>query len=303
MTARMSRPLSLILLGLLVAGVVWYLAPGFATKSSIESEGRQGATLGREPAPTSKDAAPVESTSPELFHPSETFPELQARADAGDGEAAFALGRLLLGCLHYTEIDLMTLEDELIDAVAADNPFLRAFTGQSSNERAIQLLLDIQGDQERLCEGRELPAQAVRLRRAAIALDRAAQSGHARAQLAWVQAFRQRWFDPQDVVRSAELVRVERERARAYLQQALLSRLPEALLAQHVAHASGDLDSRDRVRAAAYWRAWRRLGSPGAPLPGWLLSEVDGQVAQSVSAQQLKAADALANQLVSEFAS
>jgi hypothetical protein len=116
-----------------------------------------------------------------------------------------------------------------------------------------------------------------------------------------VLAFRLRWADRDEVVRAAERVRVERERARSYLGQALAARLPEALLAQSVAHRTGDLAERDRVRALGFWRAWRQLGSPGVAAPNWLLAEADGNSASVLTPEELRAADVLARQIVEDF--
>lgn len=305
MSRRQRRMrLSLLVLSLVAvfSAMGWYLVRQPLQEHQAPLSGEAAAPTARDQPVPSLDVSPVDGAARAPDPPRSTIPELQSRADAGDTEATFELGRLLLGCLHYTEVDAQTLEDELIDAAAADNPFLRAFTGQASNESAIRLLLDVHDGQAQLCEGRELPAQAARLPRGAAALDRAAQSGHAAAQLAWVQAFRQRWSSQDEVVRSAERVRVERDRARAYLQHAVAAKLPEALLAQSIAHRTGDLDVRDDARAVAYWRAWRHLGSPGAPLPAWLLADADRKLDQSLSIEQRQTADAMAQSLIVGFA-
>jgi hypothetical protein len=252
-------------------------------------------------APDSSAVASAAVRTHDVLPPGLTVSVLQERADKGDVQAAFDLGRLLLGCLHYQPVDVEALEEELIDAAATDHPFLHLFTGQSDSVRAVQLVLDIHGDQASRCSHRGLPAREDRAQLGLAALEQAATAGHAGAQLAWVLAFRLRWADGKEVVRSGERVRIERERARSYLSQSLAARLPEALLAQSIAHRTGDLAARDSVRALAYWRAWRQLGSPGSPAPAWLVDQVDANSANRVAAEDSRAADALARQLVGEF--
>jgi hypothetical protein len=300
--SRSTSRLLTLALGVPLVFLAWWLWPepepskaGRAT--SIEADSVSAIEL----APGSRPTESAAVRADEVLPPGLTVSVLQERAGAGDVQAAFELGRLLLGCLHYQPVDIDALEDELIDAAAKDHPFLRLFTGQSDSVRAVQLVLDIHGDQTSRCSHRGLPAAEERAQRGLAALEQAATAGHAGAQLAWVLAFRLRWADRDEVVRAAERVRVERERARSYLRQALAARLPEALLAQSVAHRTGDLAERDRVRALGFWRAWRQLGSPGVAAPNWLLAEADGNSASVLTPEELRAADVLARQIVEDF--
>jgi TPR repeat protein len=230
-----------------------------------------------------------------------SVPELQQRAEAGDLPAQFALGKLLLDCQAYVSTDPNELEDSLVETAAGDSPWLRFFAQQATDELAVQALLDLQAMQAVNCEGRELPALELRVERGEAWLERAASGGHTAAQLYWVDAFRTRWRSPGAVVLEAERVRVERERARAYLRGALAQALPEALRAQALAHQGGDLDRIDRVLAAAHWRAWRKLGSPGVAVPEWMLAQGDESASAGLDEAQLREAEREAQRLVQRF--
>lgn len=226
---------------------------------------------------------------------------LQASADSGQLDAQQQLARLLIDCAAFVPASSAQFEEAIIELGASPLPLLALFSGQKNELRAVQLLLEVQEAQELRCGSHDLPPVDQRLPLAREWLERAAGAGHLLAKLDWVSDFRVRWSNPVDVVREAELVRVERERALGYLRDALAGGLDEALLAQSLAHRSGDLAELDPVKAYAYWLAWRQRGSPGLDLPEWALQSGDDSGPRGLDTAQSRTAEFEARALVERF--
>lgn len=226
---------------------------------------------------------------------------LAGAAEDGDLDAQYGLARLLMDCAQWVPMSATELDSAIVDLGASPLPLLSVLTGQADAQRAVQMLLELREIQARRCAAQPLPPAEQRLPAGREWLERAAQSGHLRARLDWVQDFRTRWNDPAKVVREAEQLRVERARAQAYLREAMAARLPEALLAQAIAHDSGDLAAPDAVHAQAHWLAWRRLGSPGAEVPPSLLAQGDASRDGRLQPAERQAAELAAVDLLEKF--
>lgn len=226
---------------------------------------------------------------------------LASAAENGDLDAQYGLARLLMDCAQWVPMSATELDSAIVDLGASPLPLLSVLTGQADEQRAVQMLLELREIQARRCASQPLPPAEQRLPAGREWLDRAAQSGHLRARLDWVQDFRMRWNDPSKVVREGEQLRVERARAQAYLREAMAARLPEALLAQAIAHDSGDLAALDAVQAQAHWLVWRRLGSPGAEVSPSLLAQGDATRDSRLQPAERQAAELAAVDLLEKF--
>mgnify|MGYP005750850413 CR=1 FL=1 len=246
-------------------------------------------------------AAPSAAASLEAGVAKTDASALASAAENGDLDAQYGLARLLMDCAQFAPMSAAELDSAIVDLGASPLPLLSTLTGQADEQRAVQLLLELREIQARSCAAQSLPPAEQRLPAGREWLDRAAQSGHLRARLDWVQDFRMRWNDPSKVVREGEQVRIERRRAQAYLREAMAARLPEALFAQAIAHDSGDLAALDAVQAQAHWLVWRRLGSPGAEVPPSLLAQGDATRDSRLQPAERQAAELAAAGLLQRF--
>lgn len=227
--------------------------------------------------------------------------ELEARAERGDPEAMVALARLLSDCAEFEPVTPEARDEALAEIDELGEALLQRATGQQDLESALAAVIESGDALTARCAGHELPPISERRHRAVQWSERAALAGNTFAQLEWVTQFRVRWSNPRDIVRRAEQVRVERERARAYVQQGLAQREPYALFQQAISHIAGDLDQVNPARAYAHLRAWRQLGSPGPLLPTFAIPQAEARLQQQLQPQQLRWAEQEAERLVREF--
>lgn len=304
--SRRLRVAGLFALVLVAVAALWALHAGDAPDAGVAASDPPVSRRAAVPAhvvhsASASSAAPSAAASLEAAVAKTDASALASAAEDGDLDAQYGLARLLMDCAQWAPMSATELDSAIVDLGASPLPLLSVLTGQADERRAVQLLLELREIQARRCAAQPLPPAEQRLPAGREWLERAAQSGHLRARLGWVLDFRTRWNDPAKVVREGEQLRVERARAGSYLREAMAARLPEALLAQAIAHDSGDLAAPDAVQAQAHWLAWRGLGSPGAEVPPSLLAQGDASRDGRMQPAERQAAELAAVDLLEKF--
>ena len=306
----MSTTSIVALLGAFMLGVaIWLAWPTSEPTPSItpaDADAPAGAAAEpRAAAPLATAQVPSETPPSGLSSPEATerrgVPELEARAERGDPQAMLALARLLSDCAEFEPMAPEARDEALAELNELQQALLQRFTAQPNLDAALQVAIETGEALEARCGGLELPPKDARIPQARHWGEQAALAGNSAAQLEWVAQFRLRWNDPRLVARNAEQVRVERMRARAYLDNGLAQREPYALFLQASAHISGDLDRIDHARAYAQLSAWRQLGAPGPMLVPRLLSQAQSSLRQQLSPEQLDWSEQEADRLAREF--
>jgi TPR repeat protein len=297
------KSISALLGAFVLAVVIWLAWPASEPAPSVtpaDAEAPVGPAS--EQSAASPDALSQDSRG---APPSDAEPvdvaELEARAERGDPQAMLALARLLSDCARFEPLAPDERDEILADLYESGEDWLQRITGQEDLDSALVAAIETSEMLAARCGGHELPPINERRHRAVQWSERAALAGNTFAQLEWVTQFRVRWSNTRDIVRGAEQVRVERERARAYVQQGLAQREPYALFQQAISHIAGDPDQVNPARAYAYLRAWRQLGSPGPLLPTFAIPQAEARLQQQLQPQQLRWAEQEAERLVREF--
>ena len=316
MTHR-STGISILLVALLVVGgaAVWWWQGRGGPASRSGAETPAGAPSGTAPAASASavDATPPDAGASQPDATSgnatavfdtplpdgpigDTYAELVRRANAGDGLAAMALARTLALCVDYTPGQREKIEDDLVEfaAHAHETP---GEDGAPPRASFVDVALDVLDLRDAACPGIENlgieDRTAERDRWFALGLD----LGHPAALVQEANdMLKKRYPRRADTINHAEELRALRPQAMAMLQRAAAQGEPLALLRTATAHRSGDLAARDPVAAYAYLLAYR-AGSPAPDVPAVMVDGLDRAMAEGLTAEQIGAAEARAEQI------
>ena len=226
--------------------------------------------------------------------------ELETRAVAGDGDAAFHLGRTLYVCSRFRPISDSAFDAMLAEvALRAGNLFKIADT-PLGDPVALDFMLDAKAEMDRLCVGTAGLEMEPNDRTPHRWVLHAASLGHPLAMATYGDYAFNEFPDTAAVLDHASEVARRRDRARSLLDSALRAHEPAALLAHAKAHDRGGLLEPDGVRALAYWRAYRQTG-PGRSMSPAAAELTDRHYRNGLDAQAEAQANALAASLLSRF--
>jgi len=254
----------------------------------------------RSPVATLPPAPPVPPTSP-ANAPTGHRADLEQRAAAGDADAAAELGGLFVLCRHYQARSAEELEDDVISGMADGEEPPRIAGTPASPELVTLIVQQSQSELDRRCSG--IDAGKLRWEDAARApalLERAADAGRVQAMLDYARYAFADYGDTEQLLADADEVIRRKEKARAFLRQALRRGEAQALLLLGDAYASGPLEKIDPARAYAYMSAF--FESPAAQdWPPRLREGYLQALAQRLDTTQIARARADGEQIYRDF--
>ncbi|WP_257385544.1 hypothetical protein, partial [Tahibacter caeni] len=231
---------------------------------------------------------------------SDRFAGLERRAAAGDADAAAELGGLLGVCWRHSKGSAKQIEETVISGMAAGVDPPRIAGTPAPPELVILLLQQAQPELEQRCAGLDRERLWKDRTRAPALLERAADAGRVEAMLDYAQYAFVGYNGPRHMLMDADEVVRRKQKARAYLRQALGRGDARALFLLGDAYASGPLENVDPLQSYAYLSAFFR--SPAAQEWPPRLGELYLQtLAQHLDAQQLAQAQAQGLQLYRDF--
>ncbi|QWP76969.1 hypothetical protein J5226_00740 [Lysobacter sp. K5869] len=226
--------------------------------------------------------------------------ELEARARAGDAQAAYRLGEVLGRCRNYQPIAGGEFTEMLARAIANGGTYLRIGGRSVDDPQLLDVMLYSKDRADAVCGDVGDLSGAVRAGDARAWLELAAERGHARAMVDYGEfAFEDLPTDG-DLLDHADEVARRRELARAYLRRAFEAGEPESLLALAAAHGNKPYLGRDAAEAAAYFKAYRGTDA-GRRMPAGVLSFIEQQLAPPGDARQTADVERRAAQILQAF--
>lgn len=188
---------------------------------------------------------------------------LEARAQAGDAEAAYRLGNVIGQCRTYQPIP-DTAFAVLLARFAAMGDSVRMGGRPVDDDLNLDAMLERKQELDDLCDGTDDLATTADVDAAHAWLARAAEQGHALAMVHYADHAFAAFPTHADLLENAEEVVRRRERARLWMHRAFELGEVESLYALSVAYSPNGILGDDPVRALAYLQAYRDSGSARA---------------------------------------
>lgn len=301
---RHARSLFVIAAALFVATLIFvWLKP--AQQGATVAEAATAPPLAAAVSASPQPQPPVPVTAAATAAQAATFIErrsaLEQRAAAGDAAAAAELGGILATCWRYTPTTPESLEEAVVNGLAGNveaplvadvpvSPELLLLMLQQSQQELARRCADVGGVKWKWHEMARAPAL----------LERAAEAGQVQAMLDYAQHAFADYGSTADMLQDADEVKRRKEKARAFLRQALRRGEARALMLQADAYAAGPLEDIDPLAAYAHMSAF--FESPAAQDWPPRLRELYLQtVAQRLDAAQVEQVRARGRQLYQDF--
>lgn len=222
-----------------------------------------------------------------------TRARLEQRALQGDDAAALRLGEIHLTCPGWTPMPDGVF-DQALARLLAHRPDAKLDGLPVADPRTLDWVLQEKRRIDALCEGTAgMPPTARAQGERWIAL--AAGRGNAEARLAYADMAFREFADAAEMLERADEVARRRDRALAWLNALERAGDARVLAARAKAHRWGVLP-RDRVRALAYWLAYRATAA-GRALPPATADAYDAQYRKGLDEAGLRRAQALARDI------
>ncbi len=218
----------------------------------------------------------------------EAITTLREYAEAGDTDAALELSWRLRACTEHALRGSEQVEQTLREVIESDKTDEKLTDEwRTSRAKNVERQIDERVKERQACEA--LPAD---LRAGWLSwVDSAAQSGNTAAMRSYARVVADQYYSVSDVMTDLDSAIERRDKARAYLDEALLRGDPEAL--RDIANtyrdsAHPELHGRDPSQAYAYAYA----GTLAGISRGNDLDEIMSETAASLDGQQLAEAEA-----------
>lgn len=235
---------------------VW-LKPAQQGATAAGTAAARPATAAAEPAqppPAAAAAAPAAPAQAATF--AETRVVLEQRVAAGDAAAAAELGGILATCWRYVPATPAKIEEAVVNGLAGNVEPPRVAGVPVPPELLLLMLQQSQQELARRCANLGTRGEWREMAQAPALLERAADAGQVQAMLDYAQYAFVDYGTSAEMLQDADEVKRRKEKARAFLRQALRRGEARALLLQADAYAAGPLENIDPFAAYAYMSAF-----------------------------------------------
>ncbi|MCQ4163395.1 hypothetical protein [Tahibacter harae] len=181
---------------------------------------------------------------------------LDQRAAAGDAAAAAELGGILANCWRYVPATQEKIEEAVVNGLAGNVEAPLVAGVPAPPELLLLMLQQSQQELARRCTNLGPRWKWREMAQVPALLERAADAGQVQAMLDYAQHAFIDYGAAAEMLQDADEVKRRKEKARAFLRQALRRGEARALLLQADAYAAGPLENIDPFAAYAYMSAF-----------------------------------------------